>query len=283
MTLSTLQQLSGPDQAPGQNGNGGYSPDQAQALILHPQNEKGGYVDYLRTVRHLVDPEMRTLSAYVRGGHYRTDILRDLGHRYYHHTQWQIRSQSSMLNHRRMALLKEKAWIESMLLGFQKTIDTAEVAAMEQRPRTALRETALSYSASTLKADEHRPITAIIPVTLGEAYDRLTEIMMLVQSLALRIRRAQERDIYYDVGPAPGLLADSLRAPRRPGPDPGTGLHGQVERHSRHQLGAYLASPGAADQLPERRRRREPGPGSRRRGVPAQTKYAGADIEEIRR
>ena len=201
MTLSTLQQLSGPDQAPGQNGNGGYSPDQAQALILHPQNEKGGYVDYLRTVRHLVDPEMRTLSAYVRGGHYRTDILRDLGHRYYHHTQWQIRSQSSMLNHRRMALLKEKAWIESMLLGFQKTIDTAEVAAMEQRPRTALRETALSYSASTLKADEHRPITAIIPVTLGEAYDRLTEIMMLVQSLALRIRRAQERDIYYDVGP----------------------------------------------------------------------------------
>ena len=206
MVLSkALEQVEGPSQAPGQNGHGaetgGYSPERAHPLMLQQSQEPGKYDSYLATVRHMVHPEMRTLSDYVRSGHYRNRLLEDLAHRYYHHTQWQIRSVSSMLNYFRVELLKEKAWLEALLLGLNQPNNPAEVAAMAEGTRTELLATGISYSANILKQDDARPLTAIIPVTLGEAYERITDITSQVQSLALRIRRAQAKGIYYDVGP----------------------------------------------------------------------------------
>ena len=205
MTLSAaLQNTEAPaaQYENGQNGDsGGYSPERIHPLMLNQQADPGKYDSYLATVRHMVNPEMRTLSDYVRGGYYATDTLRDLAHRYYHLTQWQIRSESSMLNHRRLELLREKAWLDSLLLGLKQTTDAAEVAALPDPRRQELMGTGIAYSASTLKDDGNRPLTAIMPVTLGEAYERITEITSLVQSLALRIRRAQLLGIYYDVGP----------------------------------------------------------------------------------
>ena len=204
MTLSVANQNLGnlPEHQPGQNGaSGGYSPDTAHPLILRPDLEPGKYDSYLRTVRHMVDPEIRTLSAYVRGGHYRTDIQRALAHRYYYLTQRQIRSESSMMNHRRIELFKEKSWIESLLAGLNQTIDLAQVRAYDDAEKQELRNTTLNYDWATLVNPDKRPLTAILPVTLAEAYQRLEEILVLVQSLAQRIQRAQQLDIYYDVGP----------------------------------------------------------------------------------
>ena len=205
MVLSTALQITEAPPAQSENGqngdSGGYSPERIHPLMLNQQAEPGKYDSYLATVRHMVNPEMRTLSDYVRGGYYRSDTLRDLAHRYYHLTQWQIRSESSMLNHRRLELLREKAWLDSLLLGLRQTQDPAEVAAMADDKREALLGTGIAYSASTLGEGGKLPLTAIIPVTLGEAYERITEINSLVQSLALRIRRAQTLGIYYDVGP----------------------------------------------------------------------------------
>ena len=202
MTLNAESLTAMPEHQPGLNGvNGGYSPETAHPLILRPDVEPGKYDSYLRTVRHMVDPELRSLSAYVRGGYYRNETERDLAHRYYHLTQWQIRSESSMMNHRRMELFKEKTWIESMLAGWGQTIDLAEVRRYSDAKREELRNTTISYDWATLTNPDKRPLTAILPVTLGEAYQRLEEIMVLAQSLAFRIQRAQQLDVYYDGGP----------------------------------------------------------------------------------
>ena len=190
--------------SPGQNGHspdtGGYSPERAHPLMIQNQADPGKYDSYLATVRHMVNPEMRTLQDYVRSGYYRTDLLRELAHRYYYHTQWQIRSQASMLNHLSIELLKEKAWLDQLLLGLKVTCDPAEVKAMAEGPRKELMETRLTYDIHTLE-DKTRPLTAILPMTLADSYDRIDDITSEVQSLALRIRRAQARGIYYDVGP----------------------------------------------------------------------------------
>ena len=192
---------------PGVNGTGpelpeGYRADRASPHIWKPQQEAGRYDALFATVRSMVDPELRTLSDHVKSGHYSSDILRSLAYRYYHLAQKQIRSKAGALNWSRLELLKERAWLETLLAGIlKKPYDAGEVALLGDAELQELRDTVISYTLPMLNQDRDRPVTAVIPLTVGDAMDRVDETGILLQGLVHRIRRAQRLGIYFDNGP----------------------------------------------------------------------------------
>ena len=201
MTLSAVQHTLENGNSPAEAG--GYNPETHHPLVFQEDgggNTSGAYDNYLAMVRSMVDRELRTLGNYVQSGWYAKDRrLRSLVTRYYKLTQWQLTSPAGLMNHGRTQLLKERTSILALLQASELPWDRAE--AEQAATREKLYDTIFAYDKDTLGDNDTYDGIWFVPLTAGDAYDRIDSITAEVRRLSALIDRAQRQRHYFDCGP----------------------------------------------------------------------------------
>ena len=182
---------------PQQNGEQSrYGPEAHNPLVLHEDSgrqQAGHYDAYVGMVRSMVDREMRTLGNYVQSGWYaKSPRLRSLVIRYYKLTQWQLKAPAGLLNHRRGDLLKERASLQALLVATEHDLERGD---------PTVNDKLFTFDHDMLTGDPVLEWITIMPMTVGDAYDRLDGIAAEVYRLTAQINWAKRQGYYFDCGP----------------------------------------------------------------------------------
>ena len=205
MTLSGLHDILTNTNGEGPAQSAGYGPETHHPLVFQEDGggrQPGAYDNYIGMVRSMVDREMRTLGNYVQSGYYLSNRrLRSLVIRYYKLSQWQLTAPAGLMNHGRTRILRERASLLALLAATDNPLERAEaeagVTGAELRKRY---DTIFTFDPDSLKDPTYDGVS-VMPLTIGDAYDRLDFITAEVRRLTALIDRAQRRRHYYDSGP----------------------------------------------------------------------------------
>ena len=121
------------------------------------------------------------------------------------------------MNHGRTQLLKERTSIFALLQASGLPWDRAE--AEEVKTRDQLYDTIFAYDKDTLVDNDTYDGIWFVPMTAGDAYDRIDAVTAEVRRLSALIDRAQRQRHYFDCGPIINYFKDPFRPTGRDRPD----------------------------------------------------------------